>query len=66
MTSHNEENPYVEMAMRSATRAAVKVLEEALIHNRKVPIWMDGRVQQQIPTREQIERIRDGIDCQLL
>ena len=50
---------YVEKAMRSASRAAVKVLTESLLHNRPLPIWEDGKVEYRLPTKEQIDRIRE-------
>ena len=50
---------YVEKAMRSASRAAVKVLTECLLHNRPLPVWEDGKVKYRLPTKEQIDQIRD-------
>ncbi len=49
---------YVEKVMRSASRTAVKVLTESLLHNRPLPIWEEGKVTYRLPTQEQIDNIK--------
>lgn len=49
---------YVEKAMRSASRAAAKVLTDSLLHNRPLPLWVDGKVEYVLPTQEQIEVLK--------
>jgi len=42
---------YIDIALRALKKAANKVAENARKENRPVPIWLEGRVQYQIPPK---------------
>ena len=54
----SKKNPYSEKALQAASRAASKVLIDSLLHNRPLPIWVDGKVEYKLPTQEEIDRLR--------
>ncbi len=52
-------NKYAEMGLRALKRAAAKVAEDARRNNYKLPIWINGRIEYEIPgktTEEETER----------
>lgn len=51
-------NEYTEKAMRAANSAAAKVFADALLHQRPLPIWKDGKVEYMLPTQEQVEALK--------
>ncbi|MDZ7925021.1 MAG: hypothetical protein U5M23_13430 [Marinagarivorans sp.] len=51
-------NEYTEKAMRAANSAAAKVFADALLHQRPLPIWKNGKVEYILPTQEQVEALK--------
>jgi|GEM_PF-5987509 len=50
-------NQYAEIGLRSARRAAAKVLADALLHQRPLPIWENGEVKYKLPTQSDIDKL---------
>ncbi|MFH2044042.1 MAG: hypothetical protein ABIK92_02730 [Pseudomonadota bacterium] len=60
MKKHNK---YTIIGLRALQRAAEKVAEDARKNNYKIPVWINGRIEYEIPgqiTEQSVSADKDG------
>jgi ribosomal protein L39E len=56
----DKQNKYAALALKALERASKKITENAIKNNDKIPFWINGKVEYQVPSvlnvKEQLRR----------